>query len=51
MAGLGDPAGEVNITRGAGKTGIIQGVGARFHHPETLSPIPSQDIQQRILHD
>ncbi|CAE6482604.1 unnamed protein product [Rhizoctonia solani] len=26
MAGLGDPAGEVNITRGAGKTGIIQGI-------------------------
>ncbi|CAE6491872.1 unnamed protein product [Rhizoctonia solani] len=26
MAGLGDPAGEVNITKGAGKTGIIQGI-------------------------
>lgn len=26
MAGLGDPAGEVNITKGAGKMGIIQGV-------------------------
>ncbi|CAE6360969.1 unnamed protein product [Rhizoctonia solani] len=28
MAGLGDPAGEVNITRGAGKTGIIQGISS-----------------------
>ncbi|KAG8690691.1 Cytochrome b2, mitochondrial precursor [Ceratobasidium sp. 423] len=26
LAGLGDPAGEVNITKGAGKTGIIQGI-------------------------
>ncbi|CAE6537965.1 unnamed protein product [Rhizoctonia solani] len=28
MAGLGDPAGEVNITKGAGKTGIIQGISS-----------------------
>ncbi|KAF8681200.1 CRM1 C terminal [Rhizoctonia solani] len=28
MAGLGDPAGEVNITKGAGKTGIVQGISS-----------------------
>ncbi|KDQ20635.1 hypothetical protein BOTBODRAFT_169366 [Botryobasidium botryosum FD-172 SS1] len=28
MAGLGHPLGEVNITRGAGRTGIIQGISS-----------------------
>lgn len=30
MAKLGHPLGEVNITRAAGKAGIIQGVSTRF---------------------
>jgi L-lactate dehydrogenase (cytochrome) len=31
MAGLGAPEGEVNITKGAGKMGIIQGVSNPFY--------------------
>lgn len=50
MAGLGAPEGELNITKGAGRMGIIQGVSSiqPLRESDTISNESIKDIEQCV---
>ncbi|KAG8833854.1 Cytochrome b2, mitochondrial precursor [Serendipita sp. 399] len=47
LAGLGHPEGEVNITRGAGRTGIIQGISSNASR--TIEDIAAARVEGQAL--